>query len=380
MIASMSQFVSPAPERVAPDGFRTLCRRGRLAGAGIGALLAVLIVPAIATAAPPRYQMKADQTVRISPSTAATAMGTVFSGELVEIQCQDRGTSVGGSTLWDYIQYDVDGTDGLVKRGWVPDYYVKTGTTEPLDGVKQGDCPAPLTEPGAPAEAPSPDGDDESADALPPACNPKPAVQDLRMTARAKGHRKVTTRYGKRVRVRGKLSTLAGDPLAGQWVCVVSKDDKPHAQLRARRYVLTGADGSITFRTRKGPSQRIWFVHPTTGGKVAASVSVQVRAPVKLRASDDTLRNRETMFLRGSVGGRGQSGRTLVELQAKRGNHWQTFGTTRTDGDGSYSFPYTFRRTVGTVRYHLRARVPAQKGLPYAAGNSRPITVKVRGD
>ena len=99
-------------------------------------LLSGLVVALLMAAAPASgivyYPMKAEQTVRLLPSSISDAMGTVWNGELVEVHCQDRGSSVGGSTLWDYIQYNVDGTGGLKKRGWVPDYYVKTGTTGPL--------------------------------------------------------------------------------------------------------------------------------------------------------------------------------------------------------------------------------------------------------
>lgn len=335
------------------------------------------------TKAAARYQMKAAQTVRVYPATTAAEMGSVWDGELVEIQCQDRGTSVGGSTLWDYIQYEVDGTDGLVKRGWVPDYYVLTGTTDPLDGVKQGDCPAPLTEPGGRASAPA--ADDESSSSLPPACRPTPAVQDLRLTAgvRVAGserrRRSVTTRHGKRVAIRARLRTLTGEPLADQWVCIVTRTKKSNAELRARKFALTDERGTVTYRTPPGPSQRIWFVHPTAAGQVSANVLVRVRAPVELRTSRRSLRNGQTLFLRGSIRDRGHAAGDLVELQARRGSHWQTFGTTRTERGGAFSFPYTFRRTEGVQRYHLRARVPAQRGLPYATGASSPVTVEVRG-
>jgi len=72
-------------------------------------------------------------------------MGKLTTGETVNIKCQNRGTNVNGSTLWDFVQYKVTGVTGAIKRGWVSDYYVKTGTSGPLADVQQGSCPAPVT-------------------------------------------------------------------------------------------------------------------------------------------------------------------------------------------------------------------------------------------
>jgi hypothetical protein len=69
----------------------------------------------------------------------------------------------------------------------------------------------------------------------------------------------------------------------------------------------------------------------------------------------------------------------LVELQAKRGRRWQTFGTARSSRAGRYRFSYPFTRTGGVQYYVLRARVPRQAGYPYATGASRPEIVVVRG-
>jgi hypothetical protein len=73
--------------------------------------------------------------------------GVSKSGEQVSLLCQDRGTSVKGTTLWDFVEYRVTSTgiSGAVKRGWVTDANVKTGTSGPVKGVKQGNCPDPVT-------------------------------------------------------------------------------------------------------------------------------------------------------------------------------------------------------------------------------------------
>jgi uncharacterized protein YraI len=116
----------------------------------IAALTATLAIPLLTTTsaqAASSYPVTATLNVRISPSTSAGTMGQISSGEYVKLLCQDRGTSVNGSTRWDLVEYRVTttGIAGAVKRGWVSDYYVKTGTSGPVSGVQQGSCPEPVT-------------------------------------------------------------------------------------------------------------------------------------------------------------------------------------------------------------------------------------------
>jgi hypothetical protein len=369
----------------------------RFLGLVSGALAGLLV-----TAAPAfgviYYPMKAEQTVRIAPSTIADAMGTVWNGELVEIHCQDRGSSVGGSTLWDYIQYNVDGTGGLKKRGWVPDYYVKTGTTEPLPHVRQGDCPPPQTTPGpavdppplrsAPPTAPSPPAPAPAPPPMPepapqPACGPAPAVGGHQLHVairRGRPVKAITTRYGRAVTVSGSLATPAGAPVAGAPICIAARNVDSRAMLRATRYIVTDAEGRFTYRLESGPSRRVWFVHGSEQGAVADSVLVRVRASVSLRGSSKSLRNGDTLVMRGRLRGRPRRRGVLVELQARRPTGWQTFGTTSTGSGGRFSYAYRFTRTVGVEHYLLRARVRAQPShYPYATGASQPLRVRVVG-
>ena len=108
-----------------------------------------------ASAAPPTYAVNATANVRTEPSGSVARMGTVFAGERVEILCQDTGSRVSnGSNLWDFVQYQVDGTRGLVKRGWVADYLISTGRTSALPDVKFGNCPPIQTTPTSRIERP----------------------------------------------------------------------------------------------------------------------------------------------------------------------------------------------------------------------------------
>jgi hypothetical protein len=97
------------------------------------------MAPQSAIAASGDYPMKGNVNVHVAPSIDAKVIGEVFSGERVTVHCQDTGSLVEGSDLWDYIEYQVDGTPRR-KNGWVADYYVRTGTTGQLPGINFGDC------------------------------------------------------------------------------------------------------------------------------------------------------------------------------------------------------------------------------------------------
>jgi hypothetical protein len=210
-------------------------------------------------------------------------------------------------------------------------------------------------------------------------CNPEPRVSGLRVSARiAPRRRAVTTRYGRKVRVRGRVATPDGKPAAGVPLCVAFRDQVPSASVRPARTIVTDARGRFTTVLKPGPSRRVWFVHRVPSGAVAASVFVNVRAPVRLQPSRRFFRNGELLVLRGRLKARARRG-VLVELQARRPGGWQTFGVTRTRRAGRFSFPYRFTRTSGVQLYRMRARVPRQSVYPFAAGASRPIAVRVAG-
>ncbi len=106
----------------------------------LAGLLVGPLAPPAAQAANP-YSTSATINVRSEPSTSARIIGRVFSGERVAVLCQDNGTSVRGSRIWDYVEYAVTGTT-RTKRGWVADAYVRTGTTGAVPGVAWADCTA----------------------------------------------------------------------------------------------------------------------------------------------------------------------------------------------------------------------------------------------
>jgi hypothetical protein len=213
------------------------------------------------------------------------------------------------------------------------------------------------------------------------ACEPRARDASLRLRARVgkRGRRVVRTRFGRRPLLRGRLVTADGRPVAGAAVCLASRTDLAGASRRAFAWAATDARGRFTRRLPAGPSRRVLVVHRTAAAAAWSSVSVRVRAGVRLRPSRRSLRNGEVVRLRGRLRGGPVPRGAVVELQARRGSGWQTFATTKAGRSGRFSHPYRFTRTTGFQRYVMRARVPRQPGYPYEPGASRPVAISVRG-
>jgi hypothetical protein len=218
---------------------------------------------------------------------------------------------------------------------------------------------------------------------------PRPTAPPIRITAwfERRGHRAttVTVPYGERVRIRGRATTAppvarvaagapgrfiaAGDRLeAGDGLVAAARPVANAALEVAERVLIAGArwrpltgvrtraDGRFTAFTRVGPSRRLRIAAP--GG--AAALTLRVRVPVTARVAGGVMRGRVG-------GGRMPRGGALVELQARAGRRWVTRRVVRTFASGRFS------GRLGT-RTAVRARVPRQPGLPFAAGVSPPRT------
>jgi hypothetical protein len=220
-------------------------------------------------------------------------------------------------------------------------------------------------------------------------CRIKPRSRELRMGGGILPGRRgrlaaaassVTVPYGRRLKLLGRLTAPSGTPVADAPVCVASRAQMRGAALRAEGELRTDGRGRVAYQIQRGPSRIVYLVHRTPSGAVVKGVRVNVRAPVRLQGSTRLLRNGDTLVLRGALLARPRpSGGAIVELQARREDGWQTFGTARSGRNGRFRFAYTFTRTFGVRSYALRARVPAQANYPYAPGVSKPVLVQVRG-
>jgi 5-hydroxyisourate hydrolase-like protein (transthyretin family) len=257
--------------------------------------------------------------------------------------------------------------------GWVPEVFFQGGDNgEPDFGLRS--CPPP-----APPKPPPPSPPPPPPPPPPPGpCERTPASSGAKIRVAFPNHRRVSTiSFERRPLVKGRIVSGDGAPLGGAQLCVgVQKDGSE--QLKPVASVSADADGRFEFRLGRGITRRVWFVHRDDSGAAVGSLMVRVRAPLGLGASSTKLHNGQAVKLSGRLRVAPRAG-LLVEMQSLRGNSWQTFATTRTKRNGSFSYRYRFTRTFSFQTYKLRARMKKQPGSPFATGASKPVSVQVRG-
>jgi hypothetical protein len=200
---------------------------------------------------------------------------------------------------------------------------------------------------------------------------------ELRPTAR-------TVPYGRGVQFGGRLTTLAGAPLAGLPIQVLETFD-PGAEPGLRTsMVQTATDGTFTAHLAPGPSRHVEAVF--AGNRILTRavddpVRLGVGAGIHLHASAATAKiGGAPVLFSGRIGGPGGSmpatGRP-VELQFRLpGTEWTEFRTVQTDAQGRFRYPYAFSDDDSRgVRFQFRAYAPSGPGWPYEPAASRPVVV-----
>ena len=194
--------------------------------------------------------------------------------------------------------------------------------------------------------------------------------------------RTITTRYGSVRHVTGTLVAANGAPIGGAQLQVISHTLAMGAKPVVAGTVTTDPRGRFRFAIPVGASRRVqvaykWFreaaqyTHTTT-------VRVNVRPRVTVKAHRERLRNGQTVRFAGRVAGAPRDARKVVELQARVGRAWQTFGTARLRANGTFAYRYRFTRTSRPTAYVFRASVKAERGWPFLTGQSRTEKVSVR--
>lgn len=170
--------------------------------------------------------------------------------------------------------------------------------------------------------------------------------------------RGTTVRWPTRVRIRGRLTDLAGHPLRRTPVRMLERVDG--RRWRAVTGVRTRRDGRLTTFTKIGPSRHVRLVY----GRAVVTLRLKVRATGRVRVRR---MGSQTLVTGRLLGGRVPPAGVRVRLQARRGRAWSTRATLRTDGLGRFS---ASGRAPAGVR--LRIAIPAQHGYPFARGVARP--------
>lgn len=210
---------------------------------------------------------------------------------------------------------------------------------------------------------------------------------DLSARLKPGGAEVLTLDYGESSRVVGRLTTAAGEPMAGREV-VVDEYFGEGALIDHRiRTVVTDERGWWTSRLPAGPSRSVtaefagdqrYLSDEASGGRLA------VRAGARFSTSRDRVPEGQRVLFTGRVGRLGAripSRGKLLQLQYHDplSRRWFTVRNAfYTDPRGRYRFGYRFGRHYETdVRIRFRLRVMPESNFPYRAVNSRPRRVVI---
>jgi hypothetical protein len=188
-----------------------------------------------------------------------------------------------------------------------------------------------------------------------------------------------TVDVGRRVAVHGRLLGPDGTPLANAPLCVAARPATVDGATRVVGATHTNAAGEFLYIIAPNMSQQVSVVHRDAGAAASDTVDLRVRIPMRLHAARRRLHNGDWLRLRGLLDRVPNPSGVVVLFEARRGRHWQPFGSDTTDGHGAYHLNYHFTRTIGVQHYRLRVRIPEQTGFPYAPSASRTIRVRVAG-
>jgi len=189
-------------------------------------------------------------------------------------------------------------------------------------------------------------------------------------------------RYGRVVRVRGRLTDRQRNPLQGVDVQAYTQVRDRSAPPRLIASVKTSRTGRFSFLVRRGPSRTIRIRYDGASQIRGATrvVLLNVRSRTTIRPNRRRVRNGDAVRFRGRIKtGRIPDKGKLVELQVYVRHRWRTFGTTRANRRGRWHFDYRFDGTHGSQVYRFRAKVPPEQGYPFATGRSRVVGVHVTG-
>jgi hypothetical protein len=217
-------------------------------------------------------------------------------------------------------------------------------------------------------------------------------VHTVRKTIRRHGKRRLVrrpvtvvapsarVRFGRQVRVAGRFVNRDGQGIAGAEIRVVSRSPVSPEQLVA--VVQTDYDGRFHYTADGSTSRTLRFAYAGSPLVLPAEQAIQMSVPAltSLRVSRRRALNGQAVTFNGRL--RTQpvpaTGK-LVELQVRLSDRWQTFRTSRTDAAGRWAIRYRFKRTRGVQHFRFRASLPREDSYPFAAGGSRPLTVRVKG-
>jgi hypothetical protein len=198
-----------------------------------------------------------------------------------------------------------------------------------------------------------------------------------RRSHRVRGGR-VRIPFGRKAKLRGRLSHSTGGSLTGQTVVATSTVRKKGAKPVAAGSAITDRHGRFSIDVPAGPSRAYRVVFGGAAGALATARGLSVRVPASstIHASRTRLPGGRVRFS-GHLRSRGQSvpRGLVVVLQGREGGKWRTFEDARTHNKGRWHMSYRFSGRPGS--YPIRLRIRRQARFPFELGYSRRLTIRV---
>jgi hypothetical protein len=208
----------------------------------------------------------------------------------------------------------------------------------------------------------------------------------LSATSAKVGHRlhklrggRVRIPFGRKAKLRGRLSLSTGGSLAGQMIVATSVVRKKGARTVGAGSGITDRHGRFSIAVPPGPSRAYRLVFGGASGALATARGLSVRVPASstIKASRTRLSAGRVRFS-GHLRGRGVPvpRGLVVVLQGREGGKWRTFEDGRTHKKGRWHMTYRFSGRPGS--YPIRLRIRRQARFPFELGYSRRLTIRVR--
>jgi hypothetical protein len=192
-----------------------------------------------------------------------------------------------------------------------------------------------------------------------------------------------TARYGRKVRVAGRLVNAIGQPVGGALIDLVTTNRRAGALPVWRKSFRTEADGTFKGRTGARASRQLrfaWRSHVNDSHYAASDdLTLRTRAAATLRASTKHPRLGSRLRLRGRLLAPAPGVTVILQGRRAGARGYTTFADTTTGRSGRFRVSYRFRDPGSRGKaFRFRAKLRAGKSYPFATGYSRRVTVRVR--
>jgi Bacterial Ig domain len=215
-----------------------------------------------------------------------------------------------------------------------------------------------------------------TVDAIP---NGAGAARDAKLSAGfgSKLTARHTVDYGRADRIRGRLTTAAGAPIAGAKLQISTRVVLPRTGFRLVTTAVTAADGTYSYLAPRGPSRQIRVDYSAFAGDTEPTVTRLVRMSTEAGVRLTARKRGDLVRFSGRLrGGPKPASGVLVVLQGlQSGYGWRTFRTARVSTGGRFSTSYRFR-TASRGTFRFRAIMRKQIGYAYATGRSREVRIR----